>query len=598
MARRRLSHLGTRGGVFWIRIAVPRDLCTRLHRREWKFSLRTREPHIAKLRCLEATLAIERLQTMVRAMPTLTDAQITDTAKAYLEWALKHAVDGARAMAAGPLALQTRDYGEVDAQSVQQLADGTPDHERNALTDGLNRLRSDLAACRLDWAAKPLAADFARSQGIEIDRLDSDSEAALLHALQRARIEEYRIRLAQLDGNYADAVVRDPLFEDMRLPLRVDWTQRSKPRADVPTLGAAVERYKQSRNNAGAWVGKTLKDNKRVLNWFMELSDPSMSLTAVTAADIRAYIDALDDLPSNVIKLKEFAAKPLPQILVMSRSRQGDERLGQATKAKYFSKLKAFFTWCEEQGYGTSPVGKLTVPEPRNVKEQRLPFNRDQLNLFFTSPQYSGHASPQRRAKPGNFIVRDGKFWIPLIGLYSGMRLGEIVQLFVADVREVDGVWCFDVSRAEEYTQGPQKNIKTASSVRLVPVHPALLDIGFLAFLTELRHRESKRLFPDIAPGRDGYYSHNFSKYFSRYLVHIGIKTKKTSFHSFRHNFGEACDRGDVQHLIREALMGHADDSTAGRYGSARYPTELLLENLKRTKFDVDLSRLADAKTK
>ncbi len=148
MARRRLSHLGTRGGVFWIRIVVPRDLCNRLHRREWKFSLRTREPRLAKLKCLEATLAIERLQSAIRAMPSLTDAQIADTAKAYLEWALKHAVDGAKAMAMGPVVISTRDYGEVQVQSVQQLADGTPEQERKAVADGLARLKSDLIARR------------------------------------------------------------------------------------------------------------------------------------------------------------------------------------------------------------------------------------------------------------------------------------------------------------------------------------------------------------------------------------------------------------------------------------------------------------------
>lgn len=47
------------------------------------------------------------------------------------------------------------------------------------------------------------------------------------HALQRARIEEYGIRLAQLDGNYTDSVACDPLFDgSMTLPLKVDWLAR------------------------------------------------------------------------------------------------------------------------------------------------------------------------------------------------------------------------------------------------------------------------------------------------------------------------------------------------------------------------------------
>jgi hypothetical protein len=165
VARRRLSHLGTRGGVFWIRIAVPRDLCNRLHRREWKLSLRTRELRAAKLRCLEVSLAIERLHMTSRAMPMLTDAEIAATAKAYLEWALKHAIDGMKAMTAETMHVVIDGEGDVRVQGVQQLADGTPELERKALSEGLERLRSDLVAGRHDWATKPLADEFARSQG-------------------------------------------------------------------------------------------------------------------------------------------------------------------------------------------------------------------------------------------------------------------------------------------------------------------------------------------------------------------------------------------------------------------------------------------------
>jgi integrase len=105
------------------------------------------------------------------------------------------------------------------------------------------------------------------------------------------------------------------------------------------------------------------------------------------------------------------------------------------------------------------------------------------------------------------------------------------------------------------------------------------------------------RLFADIKPGKDGYYSHNFSKYFSRLLKAIGIKTKKHSFHSFRHNFGEALDRADVQFLIREMLMGHADDTTAGRYRNPDAHVPTLYSAISRVKFEADLSHLMPMKT-
>ena len=96
MVKRRTRHLTVRGGTFWIRITVPRDLRDRLRRREWKFSLRTREPRQAKLKCLEAILAIERVQTIARHTPSLTNDQIDATARAYLTWALNHATRAAQ----------------------------------------------------------------------------------------------------------------------------------------------------------------------------------------------------------------------------------------------------------------------------------------------------------------------------------------------------------------------------------------------------------------------------------------------------------------------------------------------------------------------
>lgn len=109
-------------------------------------------------------------------------------------------------------------------------------------------------------------------------------------------------------------------------------------------------------------------------------------------------------------------------------------------------------------------------------------------------------------------MTRDGKFWVPLIALYSGLRLGEIVQLLAADLREEQGVWFFDV------TKGEDKSLKTANSERRVPVHPQLLELRLL----ELKGK-NKRLFPDIEPGQDGYYSHNFSKWWGRYARRIGF---------------------------------------------------------------------------
>lgn len=79
--------------------------------------------------------------------------------------------------------------------------------------------------------------------------------------------------------------------------------------------------------------------------------------------------------------------------------------------------------------------------------EQRDPYSADQLIKIIKSPLYTGHKSEGCRHKPGTLVTRDGYFWTPLIALFSGMRLGEILQLQKPDVKQENGIWYFDVSK-------------------------------------------------------------------------------------------------------------------------------------------------------
>ena len=62
---------------------------------------------------------------------------------------------------------------------------------------------------------------------------------------------------------------------------------------------------------------------------------------------------------------------------------------------------------------------------------------------------------------------------MPLIGLYSGLRMGEICGLQLEDIKKIDEVWCFDVNEEQD------KRLKTVNSKRIVPVHPHLIMCRF-----------------------------------------------------------------------------------------------------------------------
>ena len=112
-----------------------------------------------------------------------------------------------------------------------------------------------------------------------------------------------------------------------------------------------------------------------------------------------------------------------------------------------------------------NPAGGLTLMGNRRRQDLREVYDDDLKKLFVKSPEYGRdrHNLPY-------------KYWLPLLGLYTGARLEELAQLDPTDIIEVDGVWCLDINE-----NGIRKSVKT-SEQRIVPHHPFLVDLGLSRF--------------------------------------------------------------------------------------------------------------------
>ena len=155
------------------------------------------------------------------------------------------------------------------------------------------------------------------------------------------------------------------------------------------------------------------------------------------------------------------------------------------------------------------------------------------------------------------------------MGRYSGARLEEICQLHLDDIRDEGGVLVFDIN------EDGGKQLKTASSSRLVPVHPKLEELGLVKYVNELKSKGKDRLFPELSKQRDGY-SQAVSKFFSRFRKRCGITESGKVFHSFRHTVANNLKQQSVPREKIGAILGHLDESvTTGRYGKAFEPSVL-----------------------
>ncbi|WP_216367938.1 site-specific integrase [Oceanidesulfovibrio marinus] len=222
----------------------------------------------------------------------------------------------------------------------------------------------------------------------------------------------------------------------------------------------------------------------------------------------------------------------------------------------------------------------MKIKQRKRSREERDPFSVDELHAIFSAPIYTGCRSEHFWSKPGKLILKDsGYYWVPIISLFTGARLGEIIQLYVEDIREENGILFFDINDT-----GEDKRLKTAYSKRAIPIHQSLLDMGFMSLVEKRRKQGKERLFPDLPMGEDGYYSSPFSKRFSRFLSTVGVKSKKNAFHSFRHCFEDACRDSDISKEIMDALQGHGEEGMSERYGRG-YLLQKLNEAMQRLRY-------------
>lgn len=109
---------------------------------------------------------------------------------------------------------------------------------------------------------------------------------------------------------------------------------------------------------------------------------------------------------------------------------------------EYMNKLSSLLNWAvREELIDRNPARGLRVADRRLAREKRDPFTLPQLSAIFTAPLYTGCKDDGLGyAVVGPNRPRRGRFWIPLIALWSGMRQAEICQLLTADVRSIENV--------------------------------------------------------------------------------------------------------------------------------------------------------------
>ena len=505
--------LQRRRNTYASRVIIPADLRAVLGRVEITRSLRTgSRPEALRRLALWESRVRSYLSVVRRNAHSMTRAELDSLSQRYLEAA----------------------FEEIEGRLSLDWDEPGLDAHRFDLIEEAERLSAALAttdyAVGMDWAR-----GFLPAAGEETLR-------KLARRLIEAKLEAIQAELAALRG--------EPLRIPDLIPMAPTVAEVAATPASTPRLSELVAKYCEERISRQDWSSRTAVQYREIFSVLLDLlGDPEVG--AVTKAHMRQLSLDLMQFPSN--SKKRFPAATPSEALARAIGDESVARLKPASINMYQQAARSVFKWAMENDLiQQNPASVMRDMKTGNPKYDRLPFTDDDLRSYF------GVLEAERESQPC-------LWWIPRIMAFSGCRLGEAAQLRKEDVRQEAGVWVLDINENH-----PDKQLKTAASRRLVPLHPELARMGFLPFLQQ---QPEGFLWPETmrkatSPERSPI--DKLQRMLATRLRSAGISDKKkTAAHSFRHTVSarlKGCSVPDYQ--IAE-ILGHENDSlTTGRYGA------------------------------
>lgn len=322
----------------------------------------------------------------------------------------------------------------------------------------------------------------------------------------------------------------------------------------------------------------------------------------------------------------------LHEIIARFATRQR-EKLTEKTAYEYRKSQEKFAFWIEtrknNQNYPIHLIGKQDIADfiddlknkqisDRTIQHKYLAAIAGLFDLAIKSGGYPSEQNPARGHKvfthkderklksktqykpfieaelkkifdPENLKAKEkpADYWLPLLGLYTGGRIEELCQLAITDIICQDGIWAISIND-EDY-----KSIKTEAARRIVPLHPQLLALGFLEYVSDAK-QHGTMLFPYLNADKFGKFSNTPGKRFADYLDTLGISDTQKVFHSLRKTSNNTLKQNGVPEETRCQYVGHEYESTNSTDYGEKHSLEYLAQTVSpKLTFDfIDVEKL------
>ncbi|MBA6389220.1 site-specific integrase [Colwellia sp. BRX10-3] len=184
--------------------------------------------------------------------------------------------------------------------------------------------------------------------------------------------------------------------------------------------------------------------------------------------------------------------------------------------------------------------GLKVIEKKKNISEGRRAYTPEQLRVLLKFADSYGKG--------------DRRYWLIMIGRFTGARMNEICQLKPQDITK-------DVI----HIRGDV--LKTSNAKRSIPTHPKLIELGLLEWVSQC---VGNRLFHQWTVVK-GSYSHAASRWFSRNnpsKSNVTGEKADVDFHSLRHTVATELKYAGVASQYTAQILGHSNGNiTYDRYG-------------------------------
>jgi integrase len=338
----------------------------------------------------------------------------------------------------------------------------------------------------------------------------------------------------------------------------------------------------------------TVEQDRKVIQRFSSFVGLDRDVRSIGPIEVADYRDTMRKLPPKWMSKREL--RDLDMRAAAAKARElGLSQTAFTNVNKHLSTISPLFTWIARQPKWAGLVNPCNGLFHDGVKgkKRRPSFSTDSLNRILTSPLFTGYRADGEEHLPGSERAYDWRFWVPLVCMFTGARIGEIAQLKVGDVRSEGGAWLIHIRHDQA------EGLSTKSSkARIAVVHPTLKQLGFIEFCGRRSDAASGNdaapLFPELTRNSRGHISGKASRWWRDYLTDIGIKDPDKDggdghgSHSFRHTLADRL-RVEAELLDNQiaVCLGHASHSTTGGYGGVPQGTVNMLRGwMELVRFD------------